>query len=57
MSEVTEAYTPPLYIDPYEQKKGNDAIWIRSLVIKPHLASKSDYTNTIGVSFKNLCIS
>ncbi|RHZ60332.1 hypothetical protein Glove_355g30 [Diversispora epigaea] len=33
-------YTPPLHIDPYDQKKGNNATVIHSLAIKPCLVSK-----------------
>ncbi|RHZ79973.1 hypothetical protein Glove_139g215 [Diversispora epigaea] len=47
-----EAHTPPLHIDPYDQKKGNDALWMFSLVIKPRLAPKFHYT--LWVFLKNL---
>ncbi|RHZ80046.1 hypothetical protein Glove_139g230 [Diversispora epigaea] len=37
---LTEAYTPPLHIDPYDRKKGNNATSIHILEVKPRLASK-----------------
>ncbi|RHZ88355.1 hypothetical protein Glove_23g170 [Diversispora epigaea] len=52
---ITEAYTPPLHIDPDEQKKGNKAAVIHSLVVKPSLASKSN--KTLWLFLKNLITS
>ncbi|RHZ79951.1 hypothetical protein Glove_139g241 [Diversispora epigaea] len=49
---ITEAYTPPLHINHYDQKKGNNAPVIHSLVVKPRLASKLH--NTLWVFFENL---
>ncbi|RHZ78104.1 hypothetical protein Glove_168g140 [Diversispora epigaea] len=48
---ITEAYTPPLHIKPYDQKKGNNAAVIYSLAVKPRLALKSN--NTLWLSLKN----
>ncbi|RHZ77515.1 hypothetical protein Glove_177g116 [Diversispora epigaea] len=47
---ITEAYTPPLHINPYDQKKGNNTAVVHSLVVKPHLASK--FHNTRWSSIK-----
>ncbi|RHZ79971.1 hypothetical protein Glove_139g216 [Diversispora epigaea] len=41
---ITEAYTPPLHINSYDQRKGNSATVIRSLVANPRLTSKSRNT-------------
>ncbi|RHZ60330.1 hypothetical protein Glove_355g38 [Diversispora epigaea] len=49
---ITEAYTPPLHIDPYDQKKGNNAAVIHSLAIKPCLVSK--FHNTPWFFLKNI---
>ncbi|RHZ50229.1 hypothetical protein Glove_503g23 [Diversispora epigaea] len=49
---ITEAYTPPLHINPYDQKKGNNAVVVHSLVVKPRLASK--FHNTLWFFLKNL---
>ncbi|RHZ80155.1 hypothetical protein Glove_139g119 [Diversispora epigaea] len=38
---ITEAYTPPLHINSREQRKGNNAAVIHSLVVKPCLDSKN----------------
>ncbi|RHZ85173.1 hypothetical protein Glove_71g131 [Diversispora epigaea] len=45
-------YTPPLHINLYDQKKGNNAEVIHSLVVKPCLAPK--FRNTIWFFLKNL---
>ncbi|RHZ80110.1 hypothetical protein Glove_139g367 [Diversispora epigaea] len=37
---ITEAYTPPLHINPYDRKKGNNADVLYSLAVKPCLAPK-----------------
>ncbi|RHZ88960.1 hypothetical protein Glove_19g308 [Diversispora epigaea] len=50
---ITEAYTPPLHINLYDRKKGNDAAVMHSLVdAKPRLVSK--FHNTLSFSLKNL---
>ncbi|RHZ80184.1 hypothetical protein Glove_139g260 [Diversispora epigaea] len=49
---ITEAYTPPLHINPYDQKKGNNAAVIHSLAVKPRLVSK--FHNTLWFFLKNL---
>ncbi|CAG8456665.1 7995_t:CDS:10 [Diversispora eburnea] len=49
---TTEAYTPPLNINPYDQKKGNNAAVIHSLAVKPCLAPK--FHNTIWIFLENL---
>ncbi|CAG8546633.1 685_t:CDS:2 [Diversispora eburnea] len=49
---ITEAYTPPLHINPYDQKKGNNAAVIHSLVVKPRLASK--FNNNLRFFLENL---
>ncbi|RHZ78008.1 hypothetical protein Glove_168g146 [Diversispora epigaea] len=49
---ITEAYTPPLHIKPYDQRKGNNAAVIYPLAVKPRLALKSN--NTSRLSLKNL---
>ncbi|RHZ82302.1 hypothetical protein Glove_109g194 [Diversispora epigaea] len=49
---ITEAYTPPLHINPYDKKKGNNTAVIHSLAVKPHLASK--FHNTLWNSLKKL---
>ncbi|CAG8456704.1 7997_t:CDS:2 [Diversispora eburnea] len=49
---ITEAYTPPLHISPYDQKKGNNAAVIHSLVVKPCLALK--FHNTLWFFLKNI---
>ncbi|CAG8456761.1 8000_t:CDS:2 [Diversispora eburnea] len=45
------AYNPPLHINPYDQKKGNNAAVIYSLVVNPRLASK--FQNTPWFFLKN----
>ncbi|RHZ80014.1 hypothetical protein Glove_139g244 [Diversispora epigaea] len=49
---TTEAYTPPLHINKFDQKKGNNAAVIHSLVVKPRLAPKLHYT--LWVFLENL---
>ncbi|RHZ70487.1 hypothetical protein Glove_271g80 [Diversispora epigaea] len=49
---ITEAYTPPLHIDPYDQRKGNNAAVLHSLSVKPRLALKIH--NTSWVYLKSL---
>ncbi|RHZ80134.1 hypothetical protein Glove_139g125 [Diversispora epigaea] len=49
---ITEAYTPPLHISPFDQTKGNNAAVIHSLSIKPRLVS--NYHNTLWFFLKNL---
>ncbi|CAG8456684.1 7996_t:CDS:2 [Diversispora eburnea] len=51
---ITEAYTPPLHINPYDQKKGNNASVIHSLVVKPRLASK--FHNPLWFFLENLFV-
>ncbi|CAG8540442.1 7193_t:CDS:2, partial [Diversispora eburnea] len=41
---ITEAYTPPLHIECYDKKRGDHAAVIHSLVVKPCLALKLNYT-------------
>ncbi|CAG8540480.1 7195_t:CDS:10, partial [Diversispora eburnea] len=41
---TTEAYTPPLNINPIEQKRGDNATVIHSLLVKPGLPLKFNYT-------------
>ncbi|CAG8504531.1 2737_t:CDS:2 [Diversispora eburnea] len=36
--EISEAYTPPLNINPFDQNEGNNTSVICSLVVKPYLA-------------------
>ncbi|RHZ79993.1 hypothetical protein Glove_139g319 [Diversispora epigaea] len=48
---ITEAYTPPLHINPYDRKKGNNAAVLYSLAGKPCLASK--IRNTLWFFLKN----
>ncbi|CAG8537035.1 2764_t:CDS:10 [Diversispora eburnea] len=48
---ITEAYTSPLHISPYDQRKGNNAAVMYSLVVKPCLAP---IHNTRWFFFKNL---
>ncbi|RHZ80018.1 hypothetical protein Glove_139g242 [Diversispora epigaea] len=40
---ITEAYTPPLHLNHYDQTKGNNAAVIHSLVVKPRLEPKWYY--------------
>ncbi|RHZ79989.1 hypothetical protein Glove_139g291 [Diversispora epigaea] len=49
---ITEAYTPPLHINPYDQKKGNNAAVLYSLAVKPCLVSK--FHNSVWFFLKNL---
>ncbi|CAG8599051.1 8613_t:CDS:2 [Diversispora eburnea] len=49
---VTEAYTPPLHINPQDQKKGNNAAVIHILVVKPCLASKPKITLLENIEIK-----
>ncbi|CAG8488069.1 1961_t:CDS:2 [Diversispora eburnea] len=49
---ITEAYTPPLHINPYDQKKGNNTTVIHSLVTRPRLASK--FHKTLWFFLENL---
>ncbi|CAG8557766.1 1467_t:CDS:2 [Diversispora eburnea] len=49
---TTEAYTPPLRINPQDQKKGNNAAVLYSLAVKPCLASK--FHNSRWFFLKNL---
>ncbi|RHZ79741.1 hypothetical protein Glove_141g44 [Diversispora epigaea] len=52
---ITEAYTPPLHINLYDRKRGNNATVMHSLVdVKPRLASK--FHKTLSFSLKNLFI-
>ncbi|CAG8553097.1 7437_t:CDS:10 [Diversispora eburnea] len=41
---ITEAYTPPLHITPYDKKRGNNTSVMHSLVVKPRLASNFYHT-------------
>ncbi|RHZ53544.1 hypothetical protein Glove_441g65 [Diversispora epigaea] len=49
---TTEAYTPLLHINKFDQKKGNNAAVIHPLIVKPRLAPKFHYT--LWVFLENL---
>ncbi|RHZ44913.1 hypothetical protein Glove_707g26 [Diversispora epigaea] len=53
---ITEAYTPPLHINPYDQKKGNSATVIHSLAVKPCLALPPPKFNNLWILLKKLFI-